>query len=234
MPPQRETVNFPDGRSARLWSITLDDARSPDWLAGITAGELDRFSQRRPPQQRLLRIAVQAHLRQTLGQILDLPPLEIVFEIAANGRPSSPQALRLGWDFNLSFSPERALIGLTRHGRIGVDLQEILTDSPTPELLTLTLTQHERELYQRTPIANQCRLFTLWWTQKEALYKTAAHGHHFQPHRLPHSSDNVNVWESLPTLAACAIERSRNSDGSLVSLDHTNRKTSNNGNGNVS
>jgi len=182
-------------RSGLFAFITLSEARRvyDRCLDLIPLQELELLSARRPWNKHVLSVASHGLVRQKLGTILQCDPLSLVREISACGRPTFRQASDCGWDFNISYSRTHALFGITHGGRIGVDIQEIVNELPTQELLELTLTPTEIERYLENVIAKRQRRFTTWWVQKEAIYKSRCAGDCFEPSVIPAKTDHCDL-----------------------------------------
>ena len=197
--------------------ITLSEARTiyDRCLDLIPPDELQIFYARRPWNRHVLSVVCHGLVREKLSKILQCDPLSLVREITASGRPSFRQASDAGWDFSLSYSRTHVLIGIAHGGRVGVDIQEIDAELPTPELLELTLTPSEIERYLETSLPDRARLFTSWWVQKEAIYKSRGAGNGFEPSVIPaklkrcdlldQTDDDFQLWFLENGLLACCI-----------------------------
>ncbi len=144
-------------------------------------------------------ITSHAALRVVLGHVLDLPPGELRFGREETGRPHLSAPSDSGLDFNLSHSGEIALIGLTREGRIGVDVE---IRRPLPDALRIArghFAPDEARALATLLISEQEAAFFGLWTRKEAVVKALGAGL-----SRPLSSFSVTVPPQLPQMLRMA------------------------------
>ncbi len=114
----------------------------------------------------------QAHLRHLLGWFVGLPAGDLGFSFGPHGKPS----LARGPSFNQSHSGEHLVIGVARHGRLGIDVEKL---RPVPRMLRLAERRFAPDEFRRlaeAPEPTQCRLFFRMWTAKEAFTKALGTG----------------------------------------------------------
>jgi phosphopantetheine--protein transferase-like protein len=114
-------------------------------------------------------------LRDILGRYLGVPPSELGFRYSAYGKP----ALAAGFDgvgvrFNISHSHEMALLAVTCHREIGVDIEYLGREIRGEEIAEHFFSTHERASLRALPAAAKHEAFFNCWTRKEAYIK--AHG----------------------------------------------------------
>src|SRR5262245_39723938 len=69
-------------------------------------------------------IVARSVLRSMLGRYLGIKPEQFRFEYTRYGKPVlANDALNQEWNFNVSHAESQALYGITRHRRIGVDIE---------------------------------------------------------------------------------------------------------------
>lgn len=144
-------------------------------------------------------IASHAALRVVLGHVLDLPPNALEFEREETGRPRLTTPSNTGLDFNLSHSGEIALIGLTREGRIGVDVE---IRRPLPDALRIArghFAPDEARALEALPASEREAAFFGLWTRKEAVVKALGAGL-----SQPLSRFSVTIPPELPRMLRMA------------------------------
>lgn len=147
--------------------------------------------------------------RRALGLACDVAPASIVFGREPLGRPHLvvPAAAP---DFNLSHSGELAVIALTRHGRVGVDLETIVV-ATSEKLAGHVLTPAEQALLAALPSWRRPEQFFRWWTAKEAFLKLNGVGLSVPPDTVQVDDDGVR--------ARCANGSLRHAEAWLTSID---------------
>jgi 4'-phosphopantetheinyl transferase len=159
-----------------LWWATLaasDDAfaRLSSWLAPQEHARAARFGR---DHLRRRYVIGRATLRWTLGRALDLAPDEVPIVRGARGRPGL--GVDAGLDFNISHTEGVALIGVTRSGRIGVDVERMERGVNADGLARKFLTQREQATLADLDEDARRRRFLRYWTCKEAMSKATGDG----------------------------------------------------------
>ena len=179
-------------------ALRLDPPRLERCAALLDAGEAARADRFLRGEDRARFIASHAALRVVLGRALSTDPAGVAFRAETTGRP----ALALpsgGLDFNLSHSGDRALIGLARDARIGVDVE---VRRPLPDALRIARAHfapgETRALAALPPETREAAFFDLW-TRKEAVVKALGAGL-----SLPLAAFQVTVPPDPPRLLAGA------------------------------
>jgi 4'-phosphopantetheinyl transferase len=200
-PPLRrigtETI---DGVEIHLIDLRL----TPSQLAGavqlLPAEDRRLMAQQARPSTSASFAARWASARIVLGGLLDVPPRNHHIERDSSGRPHLSHYV--GFDFNLSYSADRALIAVTsQHARVGVDLERVRDGVAWETVLVSAADQTERlrvcaDVRRRGPAG-----FFDFWVTKEAVLKTIGVGLSF-PLRLVRIA-NPNA----ATLTASAARR---------------------------
>lgn len=159
-----------------LWWATLaasDEAfvRLASWLAPQEHARAARFGRE---ELRRRYIIGRATLRWTLGRALDMTPDEVPIVRGARGRPAL--GVDAGLDFNISHTEGVAFIGLSRSGRIGVDVERLERDVNADGLARKFLTRAEQVALAALDDAARRRRFLRYWTCKEAMSKATGDG----------------------------------------------------------
>ena len=152
--------------------LRLDELATPldDLAALLSADEQARAEAFHFAVDRDRFVAVRGSLRIVLGTALDIEPAELTFTTGPYGKPTlanDPTDL----DFNVSHSADRALIGLSRTHRIGVDIEQVRGDLDIDGLAARVFSSTEQvEVSGRTDDARTLAFLGIW-TRKEACVK---------------------------------------------------------------
>ena len=176
LPPQND-------HGIALWLVALD-APFDDPLRGT---ELSLAEQERAARFHFERDAKRyqvshAALRLILAQATGLSPSALQFTEGSHGKPhlKSPPGLH----FNMSHSDDWALIGLSRIGPIGIDI-EVMTPMDDADLLAQkNFSPAEYAVFHRLPAAQKLASFFRCWTRKEACLKALGSGLSIEPHEF--------------------------------------------------
>lgn len=118
-------------------------------------------------------VAGRLALRELLGRYLDRPPADVRFVYGSHGKPELPgETLR----FNLAHSDDLALIGLTEHDRIGVDVEHVRELPAVDDLAQRVFSARELDALNALPKASKSQGFFNGWTRKEAFVKAVGDG----------------------------------------------------------
>jgi 4'-phosphopantetheinyl transferase len=156
-------------------------------------------------RERRCYIRSHAALRLLLGRYLTRAPADIALVPDTYGKPELVAACGSGLKFNLSHSGEVALMGVSLHSPLGVDI-ELVRDIPD----FLAIAEHhfapsEIEQLLRLAPAQRRESFYVTWTRKEAFIKALGLGLSFpldafctgrqdRPPRLTQGSDVCSDW----------------------------------------
>ncbi len=171
-----------DGRlpqdEVHVWYIDL-----PAWekeveslLPLLNQEEQERAARFKFPAPRNQFVISRALLRQVLGRYLRIEAREVQFRSATNGKPELATASRVHDDlrFNLSHTAGAAVIAITQHRQVGIDVERIRMDTNAMELAERFFSRPEVEWLGSQPASEQIPSFFTCWTGKEAYIK--AHG----------------------------------------------------------
>jgi len=183
LPPTRV---LEDGE-VHLWETRLDlGPERIGCLSGLLSeDEVERASRFRFARDRRHFIAARATLRQILGAYQDRPPEALQFAYSAYGKPEldldSGQA---GLHFNLSHAGGIGLYSVTRHRKVGVDIEYMRPDLAIEPISRSFFSRREREALESLPTGERRRLFFSFWTRKEAFLKALGMGFSFPPEKI--------------------------------------------------
>ncbi len=118
-------------------------------------------------------IAGRALLRHVLAELTGTPPETIEFVYGDHGKP----AMKAGdLHFNLSHAENRAIIGVTRAGPVGVDIERINPDRARPEVAERFFASQEIETLTNLSGDAYANAFFQIWSRKEAVLKAVGTG----------------------------------------------------------
>jgi 4'-phosphopantetheinyl transferase len=220
-------------RSITLWVLDLDSptqdcARAWPLLDAGEQARAQRFVREHDRRRFILR---RAALREILARHTGLPPHALPFTRNPFERPS---LAGLELDFNTSHSDGLAVVAVTRHGRIGIDVERRIDDALDPAILQPHLTPAAYAAFLQYPPARQSQAFYDWWTRVEAFAKARGTGIVMSPpppldgletdttpRDLPDDSGERRTWyptpvQLAPTHAATLVASSRPGDIQLV------------------
>ncbi len=142
--------------------------------ADLSNDELERAARFRFSTDRDRWIGWRSGLRQVLAAEICCAPQEVPIELSATGKP----LLGKPWDalhFNLSHCDELALVAVSRHGPIGVDIEPL--DRATGLLGCEGSFCHPQEIAKLPEAVDQRAAALLRiWTAKEAVLKALGSG----------------------------------------------------------
>lgn len=154
-----------------VWRVDLDDQHDRSVLA---AGELERAGRMRDERVRSRFLASRAWLRVILAGYLDLPPAAIRYGAGARGKPSVAGGGDLS--FSLSRSAGAALVAVSRHGEVGVDIERVRPDVEHAGLANRFFTPDESAALRELPDDARLTAFFELWVRKEAVSKASGAG----------------------------------------------------------
>ncbi|MGA7937659.1 MAG: 4'-phosphopantetheinyl transferase superfamily protein [Kovacikia sp.] len=166
-----------------IWraSLNLSPLQLGELAQTLSTDELQRADRFRFESDRHRFIAARGTLRAILGRYLEIAPGQIQFHYAVHGKPAiampaTDPAPRPFLEFNLSHSQDLMVCAITRHNRVGIDLEYL---HPIPNLEGLTRRFYSAQEYsaiQGLSADQQVRSFFQHWTCKEAFLKAIGEG----------------------------------------------------------
>jgi 4'-phosphopantetheinyl transferase len=138
----------------------------------LTASEAERAARFRFRSLEDSYIVVHGALRYVLGGYLDVDPAAVQFVYGPKGKPE----LAFPSQFNLSHSGDLAVIGLTAHCEIGIDLEQIRPLSDIEQIANRFFQREEAAEILSLPQTEREHAFFCCWTRKEAYIKAIGDG----------------------------------------------------------
>lgn len=113
-------------------------------------------------------------LRWLNGRYRHTPPQDVQFTYSSYGKPSLAQ--NGDWQFNVSHSHGKLLIGFCRGAAIGVDIEQIRQLDDADDLAARNFSAAEAAAYAQVPPKQRAEAFFNCWTRKEAYIKAIGQG----------------------------------------------------------
>jgi len=160
-----------------VWAIPLAEppASTAELLPLLSAGERARAERFRLAEDRSRAIVGRAVLRLLLAGCTGRDPASFRFETGAHGRPSFAGLLD-DLDFNVAHSGEWVLVGVSRGGRVGVDVERIRELTDMDALLERFFAPGEARAVRSLAPADRVTAFFDCWTRKESFVKATGEG----------------------------------------------------------
>jgi 4'-phosphopantetheinyl transferase len=116
-------------------------------------------------------IANRARLRAVLSHYLDCDPGAIRFSYGPQGKPDLADDSGTGLSFNLSHTDGLAVLAISCHRQIGVDIEPMKAATDLLDLARGTFSANEYQQMTRLSGPGQVAAFYACWTRKEAFLK---------------------------------------------------------------
>ncbi len=161
-----------------VWLVRLEgpDLDFEDFRETLSADEQTKARRFRFERHRRRYVACRGILRKLIGGYLGQEPSHIRFRYEPKGKPVLDRGSSEGLQFNLSHSEGIALLVLTCHREIGVDVEFARPLSDTTQIAERFFSPHEREDLRSLASEDQRAAFFNCWTRKEAYLKARGEG----------------------------------------------------------
>jgi 4'-phosphopantetheinyl transferase len=167
------------GDEVQLWRVDLDAVGVDEsrWQEILSTDESARASRFHFVRDRQRFVASRALLRTILAAYLATDPKDVSFSYSMKEKPSLGTAHAVSdITFNLSHSGGIALLAFTRGREIGVDVEQVRSDSDLEAIARRFFSRHEqKQLGDLVPEA-RIEAFFRCWTRKEAYIKATGDG----------------------------------------------------------
>lgn len=163
-----------------------------------------------------LRPHVHRMVLEMLAGQLKVSTSELELQFTSGGKPFCPQAEAAGLAFSFSYALPHVCIVTGPASSIGVDIEHIVSDEPTWNLLEHVFSEAELQQWLRLPAGEvRRRAFTAAWTIKEAALKARGTGLADEPKSvrvrfsedgcvMPDAIPALTAWQSLDCIPGCA------------------------------
>jgi 4'-phosphopantetheinyl transferase len=174
-----------DGAAVEVW--WLDPATLPPAPATAVAGPAERARAGRyaSPADAHRSLASAWLLRTALGRRLGADPAALVLDRTCaacgeqHGRPRLVEPAGTGLEVSVSHAGDRIGVALTRHGAIGLDVEQV-----DPALDVTGLVRRVLTLAEHAEVAGEPAAFLARWVCKEAVLKATGHGLRLDPRTI--------------------------------------------------
>ena len=171
-----------DSRQIQLWLVAHDQVRDPallrEYEALLAGEERQRRASFRFERDRHRYLVTRALARVVLSKYAAIAPQEWRFEANPYGRPTvankNARAGRIA--FNLSHTSGLSVLGVTRDGAIGVDVESAGVQHAAVEIVDRFFAPEEVAALRELPSAEQRARFVEYWTLKESYIKARGMG----------------------------------------------------------
>ena len=173
-------LDFPDG-GVHLWFAFPDEWKDPTLIESarhlLGDEELTRMEKFHFPEHRRLYLVSHLLLRTTLSRYSHFLPKSWRFVTNDHGKPRlDPDAGSIPLCFSLSHTKGLSVVGVTREGEIGVDVEQARRSVNAAELSRRFFSPEENAALEELPPSRLQAQFPLYWTLKEAYIKALGRG----------------------------------------------------------
>jgi 4'-phosphopantetheinyl transferase len=173
-------LDLPDC-GVHLWFTFPDEWKAPTLIDSarhlLDDEELTRMERFRFPEHRHLYLVSHLLLRTTLSRYSYVLPNAWRFVTNDYGKPRlDPDAGSVPLCFSLSHTRGLSVVGVTREGEIGVDVEQEDRSVNAAELSRRFFSPEETEALDKLPPGRLQGQFPLYWTLKEAYIKALGRG----------------------------------------------------------
>ena len=159
-------------REAQAFDL-LDEEEKARWHRFLAVGARRQF------------LLCRAALRVALSERLGCANRALAFGYLEHGKPlASVDGQRLHVGFNVSHSGRHGLIAIGAHDRLGVDVEERVSNRDLEGIGSLVYGSTERRLLAAATGCEKVHLFYRLWSMKEALIKALGAGFSLNPSRF--------------------------------------------------
>lgn len=143
-------------------------------LALLSAAERERHGRFLYAEAAQAYVAAHIFLRTVLSRYAGQPPAALALSTDTRQKPILADVQNL-W-FNLSYRAQWALLAVSNHGEVGVDVEEMRPVAGAAALVDYLFSPAERVVLQTARPAAWRKLFYAIWTRKEAWAKCSGMG----------------------------------------------------------
>lgn len=160
-------------QAVHVWNVNLEYDAGTDGEGALKASELAKINRLRNPKHRAYAASMRIQLRQLLALYLDVEAADIVFDKAEFGKPYITNS---NLSFNVSHSDNQALVAVSFHKELGVDIECWRTLDNLEALVQRNFSDDEKKCWLELPDVQREAVFFRLWTCKEAFIKATGRG----------------------------------------------------------
>ncbi|MDP1989559.1 MAG: 4'-phosphopantetheinyl transferase superfamily protein [Syntrophales bacterium] len=173
-------LDLPDG-GVHLWFALPDEWKDSTLIESarhlLGDEEMTRMERFHFPEHRHLYLVSHLLLRTTLSRYSHFLPNAWRFVTNDHGKPRlDPDAGPIPLCFSLSHTRGLSVVGVTREGEIGVDVEQVRRSVNAAELSRRFFSPEETAALEKLPPGRLQAQFPLYWTLKEAYIKALGRG----------------------------------------------------------
>jgi 4'-phosphopantetheinyl transferase len=183
--------------STRLWLVDLGVAPDAAQCKWLSFRELDRALHFRHEKDRRRYLAAHCALRLLIEDFAKVKADRIEFVVGPWGKPAVSGLANV--HFSVSYTEDRALIGLSSAAEIGVDVEMVREIEDADALAQDYFTQSERNALSMTVQGgSRQQSFLRGWTRKEACIKAVGFGLYIHPASFTSGVSDERLISALP------------------------------------
>ncbi len=181
-----------------LWLVNLKlEKKSIEYLERtLNSDEIEKSNKFHFEKDRNSFIVARGSLRIILSKYFFVTPQEILFNYNEYGKPFLDYPKTKNINFNLSHSKDLALVGVTKYGKIGVDIEHLNREIVTKDIVKNYFSKNEIVELFDLPADKQLKGFFSCWTRKEAYIKAEGKGL-----SIPLDSFDVTFGQDSPKIS---------------------------------
>lgn len=173
-PTHLPEITPPDIHTVDIWQVSLDSSVETSALCTtLDTHELERYQHLHKNHQ-LSYLISHAACRQILAQYLNLSAAQIKYKKNQHGKPSLDHDTPIR--FNISHSQKAAIIAISNHAEIGVDIEFNKKKPSWEKIARRFFNPLEVEHLFKQEKTIQEKIFFQIWTRKEAYIKALGTG----------------------------------------------------------
>jgi phosphopantetheine--protein transferase-like protein len=172
-----------------------DDSFVPALARWLDSTDLDRIAEMSSARTAAAFVVTRSLLRRVLGHILDAPPSKIELTATEQGKPALVRPIGAPIYFNVSHSRTLAMIGFSRIGEIGVDVEDV--GHYRDAVARRSTTEAEYNALHALSEPERAAAFYRLWTIKEACAKATGKGISVGMNNIPVSLEGDGRWRDF-------------------------------------
>jgi len=164
--------------SVHVWRVLLNGTpmQAARYRPYLSEDELARAQRCRSPHPQDQFVVTRGILRLLLSRYRNVPPTELQFEVAPQGKPRVISTASLPIQFNLSHTHGMALIAVTLQHAVGIDVERIDREVQDRDIAERYFSARESTYLASLVPPERTHQFFSYWTCKEAYLKMQGRG----------------------------------------------------------